>query len=225
MYRFDSVENAAVRPEAVTHQPPKEVNMKPNYLEVVHQGKDRTLWPDKSVISARVEHGGRRNQDFTVYRVPVWNDQRCERSDHGMSHDFAIVWDEDRDQRVFQVVDKLYWKGLLSGVYALGESEGVLSLVTEPGKPTPDRIQRQLGDTVELVGDVWSVQVGPMDDPATEAPIDYISAIHQLFQLGPKIQVRVVRTGQGGELLGVDVHYKPVWGAEMLSASAHDPLP
>jgi hypothetical protein len=59
-------------------------------------------------------------------RVPIWHDEWFNPLSQGALLDFAIVWDEDHDDRVIQVIEALYFGGLLGPIASL-ESEREVS--------------------------------------------------------------------------------------------------
>jgi hypothetical protein len=69
--------------------------------------------------------------NLTVLRVPV-----SDLPYHYLDLDFAIDWDEDRDQRIFPAARQLWYQGLLPAfVLFVGERKGILTITVDPGHP------------------------------------------------------------------------------------------
>jgi hypothetical protein len=64
-----------------------------------------------------------------VFRVPEWFDVTGKRVDKALQHDFAILWDEDHDERIISVVERLYVNGLLFPVQFIGERKGGVTAI------------------------------------------------------------------------------------------------
>jgi hypothetical protein len=76
--------------------------------------------------------------NISIYRVPVFDDAVFAQLPAMQFHFFAIVWDEDRDTRVFSRIDAVYRAKLLPCCDSFGECKGT--------------IQISLSDTVNAVG-------------------------------------------------------------------------
>ena len=50
---------------------------------------------------------------YSVYRAVVWHDESGRPLRDSKLHDFAIIWDEDHDERVLEVVERVYFNGML----------------------------------------------------------------------------------------------------------------
>lgn len=69
-----------------------------------------------------------RGTHYSVLRVPIWQDEWLNPMPQALFLDFAIIWDEDHDERVIEVVEALYLSGLLAPVRFIGERKGSLSV-------------------------------------------------------------------------------------------------
>ena len=47
----------------------------------------------------------------------------------GRKHSFIVVWDEDRDDRIISVIERLYETNILGNISMLGEHDGTVTLV------------------------------------------------------------------------------------------------
>jgi hypothetical protein len=73
-----------------------------------------------------------RGTHYSVLRAPVWHDESTKRLDRCAFLDFAIIWDEDHDDRVIDAIMALYISGLLAPVRYIGERKGTLSVLLAP---------------------------------------------------------------------------------------------
>jgi len=152
-----------------------------------------------------VGHLGR-GTHYSVFRVPEWRDVIRTTLTTAQIHDFAVIWDEDHDERVIAIAERLYVNGLFSPVQFIGERKGTLSIivaakfrwsVTEADwKAWCDQVSR-LGS--DVLGDSWSVDFGLFDkslgSPQQTRPegiiserehkvITYLRNIDNLWNLG-----------------------------------------
>lgn len=77
-----------------------------------------------------VGHLGR-GTHYSVLRCVTWHSQYLEPLRKAAFHDFAIIWDEDHDERIIPVIEGLYFQGLLAPALFVGERKGSLTLLTE----------------------------------------------------------------------------------------------
>src|ERR1700692_4902503 len=75
-----------------------------------------------------VGHFGR-GTHYSVLQVPIWQDQWLNPLPLGSLLDFAVIWDEDHDERVIEVIENIYFSGLLAPVRFIGERKGSLSVL------------------------------------------------------------------------------------------------
>jgi hypothetical protein len=72
-----------------------------------------------------------RGTHYSVLRVPIWHDERLKPLRQGELLDFAIIWDEDHDDRVIEPIEEMYFGGLLAPVRFIGERKGTLSVLID----------------------------------------------------------------------------------------------
>lgn len=118
-----------------------------------------------------------RGAHYSVMRVPIWHDKWLHPLPRGAMLDFAIIWDEDHDERVLEVIEELYFNGLLAPVRFIGERKGTLSILidvetAETWKPPALRRYR------EAVSNISNGQSDPW--PA------YVSSLSSLVNLPPR---------------------------------------
>jgi len=144
-----------------------------------------------------VGHLGR-GTHYSVLRAVVFQDAEGNSLKEGHFHDFAVIWDEDHDDRVMEPIYKLYCAGLLSSFLVFGERKGMLAALI-PEKLSKNKIYRgflceqlQKACTDMVHGDWWSTAIGEMASPAGiinahdhEIAL-YLSNINMLWGLGIK---------------------------------------
>lgn len=112
--------------------------------------------------------------------------------------DLAIIWDEDHDERIWGVIERLHAAGLLAPVRFIGERKGSVTVICDPttdyGAGGFDRYC-QLVEKMTCTddGDEWSVEVmqGIGDGSGqiindSKARVDgYLRGIEASWTLGP----------------------------------------
>jgi hypothetical protein len=157
---------------------------------------------------APVGHLGR-GTHYSIFRSVEWLDVVRAPSVIPQVHDFAVVWDEDHDTRVIDVIEAFYMAGLLSPIQFIGERKGTLTVIVAAkfyyacGKASLDAYKQQLNKISENPnhGDSWPTNVGVFDR-SPESPqqselrglimaedhrvITYLRNIDSLWGLGTK---------------------------------------
>lgn len=127
-----------------------------------------------------------RGTHYSVLRAVIWDpDPKAP----PYYHDFAVLWDEDHDDRVIWTVEQLYIRRMLSPILMIGERKGSITALTE--RPMPASFEKQLEDiTQENPSDPFCGSIGTLDEPngiindARERVVPYLKGIHALWQLG-----------------------------------------
>lgn len=70
-------------------------------------------------------------------------------------HDFAIVWDEDHDERVIEPVEKIYLAGLLPHFLMFGERKGSFSAIATEDAPRTSLLESRLSEITQNLSDSW----------------------------------------------------------------------
>lgn len=109
-----------------------------------------------------------RGTHYSVMRTTQWRDDFGKATDRPMIHDFAVVWDEDHDERVMAVIDRLHLAGLLWPVLFIGERKGGLSLLTSITAEVTAAVNGIYKECVQTIcndvnGDVWNCDFGIFD--------------------------------------------------------------
>ena len=125
-------------------------------------------------------------------------------------HDFAVIWDEDHDDRIIQVIEAIYMAGLLSPIQFIGERKGTLTIILAAKfyftgtKADTEEYRKDLQSVVDAIlkgNDYWFVELGMFDrasgnphqnnpkgiiqdDESRVAP--YLKTIDSLWSLGTK---------------------------------------
>lgn len=148
-----------------------------------------------------------RGTHHSVFRSIEWREIDGDFRDSGREHNFAVIWDEDHDDRIIQLIESLHMTGLLWPIVFIGERKGVVTILTwQDIDPTKER-----GDwwqvTTEIVAhairnDPWTVEYGTFwRDPANKGKMTdprkiidddidlvhaYLQSIDVLWQLGER---------------------------------------
>ncbi|MEM5461977.1 hypothetical protein VSR69_45705 [Paraburkholderia phytofirmans] len=149
-----------------------------------------------------VGHFGR-GTHYSVLRAPVWHDEAINRLERCAFLDFAIIWDEDHDDRVVDVIMVLYISGLLAPVRYIGERKGTLSVLLAPDVArnwnlgTLEQYRDDINDICQCLEDPWSAKVDSVDvhehsiiHGSAENVATYLRNIDILWELGVKPKSR-----------------------------------
>ncbi|KQS49882.1 hypothetical protein ASG20_10895 [Sphingomonas sp. Leaf198] len=148
-----------------------------------------------------------RGAHHSIFRSVQWHTLSGEESKRGRLHDFAVIWDEDHDERIIGVIERLHLAGLLWPVVFIGERKGNMTVLLAHGAGP---IELDEPGYVEAVGaivqdvdhDVWDVRFGTFHrDPANDGRLTnaagiiaddepvvvaYLQSIDILWQLGER---------------------------------------
>jgi hypothetical protein len=72
-----------------------------------------------------------RGTHHSVFRAVTSLDKDLMPLERPKLHDFAVIWDEDHDERVILVVEGLLMQGLLAPVLFIGERKGTLNVIVD----------------------------------------------------------------------------------------------
>ena len=154
-----------------------------------------------------------RGSHYSVMRSVEWLDVCRIPLSKPQVHDFAVIWDEDHDERVIEAVERIYMAGLLSPIQFIGERKGMLTVmvaarfrfaVSEADFKTYTNAIQEICKSVD--GDYWSVDVGMFDRSPCWPPhqtdiqglisdneyrvVTYLRTIDILWNLGTREYVR-----------------------------------
>lgn len=147
-----------------------------------------------------------RGSHYSVFRTAEWRDVAREPLDQAQIHDFAVIWDEDHDERVIDVAERIYMSGLFSPVQFIGERKGGLAVIVAARfrfyhpEPVYLKWQKDIERIAsDINGDSWNVNFGMFDksvgspqqtDPtyivqdSEDRAITYLRHIDNLWNLG-----------------------------------------
>jgi len=100
-----------------------------------------------------------RGTHYSVLRAPVWQDGALKPLKQAQLLDFAVIWDDDHDERVMEVIDLIYLEGLLAPVRYIGERKGSLTIVADAAA-VKSWSEAQWASYCKAVDGI-----GPTDDP------------------------------------------------------------
>lgn len=152
-----------------------------------------------------VGHLGR-GTHYSILRVPMWQDEWLNPVPRGALLDFAVLWDEDHDERVIEMIEDLYFEGLLAPVRFIGERKGSLTVLLE-AKTVEAWEEVSFKDYCESVSavaqrleDPWPVTVDQIFGSqhsiihsAAENVATYLKNIHLLWHVGLKPNSAMMR--------------------------------
>jgi hypothetical protein len=139
-----------------------------------------------------------RGTHYSVLRALVWHDHQGQALPCSSYHDFAVIWDEDHDDRVIEAAWRIYRRGLLPCVRFIGERKGILTvlvsdeLASELGVEGLDRFRSMIRPAGQSIyGDEWPCRVSAVGDPDKSIinadhrkVVQYLGTIQMLWQLG-----------------------------------------
>ncbi|MGI2049887.1 hypothetical protein [Shewanella oncorhynchi] len=153
-----------------------------------------------------------RGTHYSVFRCVEWLDVTRSPINKPQVHDFSVIWDEDHDTRVIEVIENIYMSGLLSPIQFIGERKGTLTVIVASkfyfgGTPLIGDYKQQLQTICNESshGDHWPVEIGMFDRSPNYLPtnphqtdvcaiihaedhkvVSYLRNIDSLWELGTK---------------------------------------
>ena len=109
-----------------------------------------------------------RGAHYSVLRAIVFHDENG-RPTAGTDFNFAVIWDEDHDERVIMAIEECHRRRILSSCIAFGERKGFFFAILAPGvsnfrfSVVSDQIDVIAENGVET--DTWSAEIGTIDSP------------------------------------------------------------
>lgn len=145
---------------------------------------------------------------YSVFRSVEWLDVTRSPLALPEIHDFAVIWDEDHDTRIINVVERIYLAGLLSPIQFVGERKGFFTAIVAARfyywgeEQIIESYTQALANVVRTaVSDSWTTEVGLFDrSPGSPHQTDlkgliaasehrsitYVRNIDSLWNLGTK---------------------------------------
>ena len=118
-----------------------------------------------------------RGTHYSILRCPQWRDNLMTPHNDGGARiqQFAVIWDEDHDERVISVIEEAYFLGLLGPVKFVGERKGSLTVLVDPlfwkSYDRSDYTNKWAGIASGVSGDYWPANVYAYGDPEGEPMI------------------------------------------------------
>lgn len=110
-----------------------------------------------------------RGTHYSVFRCVERADVTLEPVQHNAEvHDFAVIWDEDHDTRIIELIERIYMRGLMSPIQFIGERKGMVTIILAArfctyGKDV-EAYKSQVSEIVDsLEFDSWTVDFGIFD--------------------------------------------------------------
>jgi hypothetical protein len=140
-----------------------------------------------------------RGTHYSILRAVVFNDSQGNPLPEASFADFAVIWDEDHDERVIEAIEKIYFAGLLSNFLMFGERKGIFTAILTGDashwarQATLDPQLHQITQHLDSQ-DSWVAQAFWLDYPAKNPLINdiaekvnlYLKNLMMLWELGLK---------------------------------------
>jgi hypothetical protein len=112
-----------------------------------------------------------RGTHYSVFRSVEWLDVVRAPLTVPQVHDFAVIWDEDHDTRIIDIIESIYMMGLLSPIQFIGERKGTLTVIVAAkfyfahSDANLEAYVRRLNEISQKPnhGDSWPTEVGMFD--------------------------------------------------------------
>uniref|UniRef100_E6XQ53 Uncharacterized protein n=1 Tax=Shewanella putrefaciens (strain 200) TaxID=399804 RepID=E6XQ53_SHEP2 len=145
-----------------------------------------------------------RGTHYSILRSTESCNSLLDQLNHFKIHDFSVIWDEDHDTRIINVIEKLYISKLLSPVVFIGERKGGVTAIVEKefyfSGGSYAYFRSRLEDIANDSNDPWCVEVGYYDRETDSVCISsqviinapgkqvstYLNNINNLWSLGLK---------------------------------------
>ena len=133
-----------------------------------------------------------RGTHYSILRAVVFGDSEGNMLGNARFQDFAVIWDEDHDERVIEPIEKIYLAGLLPNFCMIGERKGGFTAIVAGDVPRRELLLSRLTAITNSLGsgDSWPSEIVDLDaqsNPiigADDAKVSlYLSNIMMLWQL------------------------------------------
>ncbi len=133
---------------------------------------------------------------YTILRAVVWHDQSQRSLKKAAFIDLAVIWDEDHDTRVINVIERLYFSNLLTPAIIVGERKGTLTIIVdEPfcdnsNESWQQRYFENVNCATQSGDDPWNTAIHSINQPSgiindEDAKVClYLKTIKMLWNLG-----------------------------------------
>ena len=108
-----------------------------------------------------------RGTHYSILRAAQSLDLKLEPEIQITAQDFCVIWDEDHDDRIMDVIEELYIQNLLAPILFIGERKGSVTVILDKefynDKTLYSYFKSQLMTIVESQNDPWSWKIGYFD--------------------------------------------------------------
>ncbi|MBI5319800.1 hypothetical protein [Bradyrhizobium sp.] len=137
-----------------------------------------------------------RGTHYSILRATVFHDELAQPLEVAKFLDFAVIWDEDHDERVMMPIERLYRSGDLSSFIMFGERKGIFSCEVAGkfnGVRLPSAQAAVEAACANIGGDYWPHEIsfarsyGSSIIGDDDRKVDlYLKTIKMLWKLGLK---------------------------------------
>ncbi|MBL4832691.1 MAG: hypothetical protein JKY26_01855 [Pseudomonas sp.] len=108
-----------------------------------------------------------RGTHYSIFRAVQSLDLKLEPQAQIFAQDFCVVWDEDHDDRIMDVLEELYIQNLLAPVLFIGERKSDLTVILDKKLYDDETLhsyfESQLKMIVQSQNDPWAWKIGYFD--------------------------------------------------------------
>lgn len=137
-----------------------------------------------------------RGTHCSILRAVVFHDAMGNNLSAAQFADFAVIWDEDHDERVIEPIEKLYRYGMLSSFLMFGERKAIFTAIVQNdllGEARVFQLRQRLNTIVQDLDDPWNAELVSLrqpDNPIISDTADrvslYLNNLAMLWALGLK---------------------------------------
>lgn len=135
-----------------------------------------------------------RGTHYSILRAVVFHDPLGRPLPIGHFADFAIIWDEDHDERVIEPIEEIYNEGFLGSFLFFGERKGALSCIVtdECDENRRSVIAEKVSEFTQSLDDPWPAEVVSSNAPTgiihdhKDRVALYLRNLRMLWNLGLK---------------------------------------
>lgn len=143
-----------------------------------------------------------RGTHYSILRAAQPLNYSNKRQKEIQAQDLCVVWDEDHDTRVIEVVEELYLQNLLAPIIFIGERKGSVTVLVHVDFRKNDllfeKFEQQLGQITSSLNDPWTLAIEKYRSPPwerfestlinanSEKVKTYLDNISNLWDLGLK---------------------------------------
>ena len=135
-----------------------------------------------------------RGTHYSILRAVVFHDSLGKPLPDARFADFAVIWDEDHDDRIIEAIEKIYFGGLLPHFLMFGERKGGFTAIAADDASDRALLRSRLHEITQHLesGDVWAAEVSDLEDAriisaTAEKVYLYVQNLMMLWELGLKM--------------------------------------